>query len=307
MAGDWIKMRTRLAEERATMVICDLTGLDEFAVVGRLHAIWAWAGEHTITGEVRGVTLKTVDRVTRCENFGEAMKAANWLEVQPDGGIKFPRWKLHNSKAAKERALASVRSAKARRKKRDAKRDVDRDATVTNHGTRGEERRGEGEAEKSIQSGKAPIGADRPPGQSPPVDRSRVNNSLPGEKAKARTKRPENPIDLAGLDWEAVCQTAAAVAKRVPARTPQDRRAWFRYSVMAHQQFSENWIIDAAEAAARNELNGNRQAYFVAALKSKAAEHDEDCTAEVFNGIAERIEIPARVWNTQIIPVEARK
>jgi hypothetical protein len=140
MAGDWIKMRTALASERSTMLICDMTGLDEFAVVGRLHAIWAWAGEHTVTGEVRGVTLKTVDRVTRCEGFAEAMKAANWLEIIPDGGLFFPRWRKHNSKSAKERSLGAERASKYRAHKRDGQRDAHRDATVTNHGTREEKR-----------------------------------------------------------------------------------------------------------------------------------------------------------------------
>jgi hypothetical protein len=157
MAGDWIKMRTALGADRATMVICDLTGLDEFAVVGRLHAIWVWAGEHTVTGDVTGVTLKTVDRVTRLEGFGEAMKASGWLEVLPDGGLRFPRWKRHNSKAAKERALAAARSAKARQKKRDAKRDVDRDATVTNHATREEKEKRRIEKEKSKENPLPPL------------------------------------------------------------------------------------------------------------------------------------------------------
>ncbi len=135
VAGDWIKMRTALATDRAVMVICDLTGLDEFAVVGRLHAIWVWAGEHTVTGEVRGVTQKTIDRVTRCEKFSDAMIAAQWLEVIPEGGVRFVRWKKHNTKAARERALAADRQAKQRAKSHARNRDGQRDASVTNHAT----------------------------------------------------------------------------------------------------------------------------------------------------------------------------
>lgn len=141
MAGDWLKMRTRLAEERAVMLICELTGLDQFAVVGRLHAFWSWAGEHTSNGRVTDVTLKTVDRVTSHDGFGAAMVSAKWLETPPEGGIVIPRWKEHNGKAAKARYLASLRQVKKRAKMSRAQRDGQRDATVTSHATREEKSR----------------------------------------------------------------------------------------------------------------------------------------------------------------------
>jgi hypothetical protein len=153
MAGDWLKMRTRLAEEKAVMTICDLTGLDPFAVVGRLHAIWSWAGEHTTNGEVRDVTLKTVDRVTRCENFANAMIAAKWLEQDENGTIRFPRWKRHNAKAAKQRALASERQARKRAKSHAQKRDAQRDNSVTSHAPREEKRREEITTSTNVEVG----------------------------------------------------------------------------------------------------------------------------------------------------------
>lgn len=135
MAGDWLKMRTRLAEERSVMLICDLTGLDTFSVVGRLHAIWSWAGEHTTNGEVQDVTLKTIDRVTNFSGFADAMKAAKWLEISESGVIRFPEWKKYNSKAAKRRALDAARQARKRARKVTQKsrteRDGERDENVT--------------------------------------------------------------------------------------------------------------------------------------------------------------------------------
>lgn len=141
MAGDWLKMRTRLAEERAVLLICELTGLDQFAVVGRLHAFWSWAGEHTVTGKITDVTLKTVDRVTAHSGFGAAMVSAKWLEAIPDGGINVPRWNEHNGKAAKSRHLASLRQVRKRRKMSRATSRSERDVTVTNHATRVEKSR----------------------------------------------------------------------------------------------------------------------------------------------------------------------
>lgn len=135
MAGDWILMRTGLATERATLSICDATGLDQFQVVGRLHAIWSWADSHTVTGAVTGVTLKTIDRIVCAQGFAEAMVAAKWLESDENGVLKFPKWKTYNTKSAKERQLAAQRSAKYRERKSRVTRDGDRDASVTNHGT----------------------------------------------------------------------------------------------------------------------------------------------------------------------------
>lgn len=122
MAGDWIAMRTRLSEERSVLLICEITGLDEFSVIGRLHAVWSWAGEHTVTGDVTRVTLKTVDRIAKHENFGAAMRDADWLQELPEGGLRFPRWKRHNHNSAKQRVLSAKRSASYRARRRDASR-----------------------------------------------------------------------------------------------------------------------------------------------------------------------------------------
>ena len=42
MAGDWIKMRRELAMDPDVVEIAAKSGLDEFGVVGRLHAVWSW-------------------------------------------------------------------------------------------------------------------------------------------------------------------------------------------------------------------------------------------------------------------------
>lgn len=275
MAGDWIKMRTRLVDERATMVICDMTGLDEFAVVGRLHAIWSWAGEHTVTGEVSGVTLKTIDRVTRCENFGEAMKAANWLEITEEGSVRFPRWKKHNSKAAKERALASERAARARKKKRDAKRDSDRDASVTNHGTRVEESRGE----KNLNT--------------------RTGTAPPNGFKKSVSRRGKQRTTPSGLDLHEATLAAEKLARMVPLGVDErinDRRQWMRYVVLvASGAYQESWLWDAAEAGMRSE-SGHKRAVFVAKLQATAR---EDKAA--FNEMVSGIEVPTELWNSPIL------
>lgn len=113
MAGDWIKMRANLAEDPAVLEIAAITGLDRFAVVGRLHRIWAWADAHTEDGNATGVTLAFLNEVSGITGFAEAMVEAGWLETL-DKVISFPKFGRHNGQSAKRRALATRRKQKER-------------------------------------------------------------------------------------------------------------------------------------------------------------------------------------------------
>ena len=204
MAGDWLKMRTRLAEERSVMLICDLTGLDTFSVVGRLHAIWSWAGEHTTNGEVKDVTLKTIDRVTNFSGFAEAMRSAKWLEIADDGTIRFPEWKKYNSKAAKRRALDAARQARRRAKivtqKSRIKRDGERDENVTV--THQEKSR---EEERRVEKNTTPNGVEDIPATSDPASEVFAAWNAADGTVKARifgdTRRNHTRVRLADSDW----------------------------------------------------------------------------------------------------------
>ncbi len=122
MAGDWIKMRHDLSTDPAVITIADKTGIDEDAVVGKLHRLWSWADAQTIDGNAVGVTLSWVDRFTRVTGFGEAMLLAGWLEEVKgqNAGICFPKFHRHISESAKERALTAKRVSSHRNAKRNA-------------------------------------------------------------------------------------------------------------------------------------------------------------------------------------------
>lgn len=160
MAGDWIKMRIDLAEDPAVIGMAEALGLDEFAVVGRLHVLWGWADSQSRDGHARGVTEKWIDRKVQRDGFAAAMAAAGWLLLR-DGGIEFPNFDRHNGETAKQRGLATNRKKKSREKVTQnvthASRH-ERDETVT----REEKRREEIEASVGSTSTSAEIsqGAD---------------------------------------------------------------------------------------------------------------------------------------------------
>jgi hypothetical protein len=116
MAGDWIKMRNDLRSDPAVFKLAALTGLDRFAVVGRLAEFWGWVDKHAVDGFVDGGTSQAIDDVVVYEGFSEALVQVHWLVIT-DSGIEIPKHELHNSDSAKERSLKNERQARWRAKK----------------------------------------------------------------------------------------------------------------------------------------------------------------------------------------------
>jgi hypothetical protein len=117
MALDWIKMRCRLGEDPSVIYVANQCGLDQYAVVGRLHALWSWASEQTLDGNAFGVTLAWLDCYVGVQGFGQTLVDCGWLTVD-DRGISFPNWDRHNSESAKKRGDTARRVANHRAKKR---------------------------------------------------------------------------------------------------------------------------------------------------------------------------------------------
>lgn len=113
MAGDWIKMELCLARKPEVVGMADRLGLDEFAVVGRLHALWSWANEQSIDGDAVNVTETYLDRLTNCPGFAGALRQVGWLEGR-DSALAFPNFDRHNGQAAKARALKKDRMKRLR-------------------------------------------------------------------------------------------------------------------------------------------------------------------------------------------------
>jgi hypothetical protein len=119
MPGDWIKLRTDLHSDPAVIRLGAILGLDTFAVVGRLAAVWVWADTHADRhGRVTLVSRSCLDSVTQCVGFGDALEAVGWLSSDPGEGvgITFPRFDRHMGGGAKARAQAAKRKQKQREK-----------------------------------------------------------------------------------------------------------------------------------------------------------------------------------------------
>lgn len=117
MAGDWIKMRNDLSEDPAVIGMASALGLDEFAVVGRLHCLWAWADSQSRDGHAAGVTGSWIDRKVQRDGFAKAMCDVSWLAFN-ESGVIFPKFENHNGNTGKTRAMGAQR--KQNQRSRDA-------------------------------------------------------------------------------------------------------------------------------------------------------------------------------------------
>jgi hypothetical protein len=117
MAGDWIKMRTALANDPAVIAIALDLDKSEFEVVGMLHHLWSWADSQSQDGHVKRVTEKWIDRYVHHAGFAKSMSGAGWLVIE-ESGITFPNFERHNGESAKKRAEAAERQRISRENKR---------------------------------------------------------------------------------------------------------------------------------------------------------------------------------------------
>lgn len=113
MAGDWIKMRGNLWDDPRVAGIADVTDAGEAAVVGGLYWLWASADQHSESGAMPGLTLRTIDRKTGIKGFGAALVSIGWIVEQSDG-VQIVRFEEHNGKSAKRRCSEAIRKMSAR-------------------------------------------------------------------------------------------------------------------------------------------------------------------------------------------------
>jgi len=106
-------MRLNLGDDPAVILIASECGIDQDAVVGKLHRLWSWVSEHSTDGSLTNVGQAFVDHHVRTPGFAAAMIKAGWLEVESDGLI-IPKFDVHLSESAKKRAVNRYHKANQR-------------------------------------------------------------------------------------------------------------------------------------------------------------------------------------------------
>ena len=110
MAGEWIPLDCCLSQKPEVLELEDRTGLPADTIVGRLAILWSWASLNSSDGSAR-MSLRLLSKVCGGdEAFWYAVQDVGWLVIDAEGGtVGIPGWDARFSKAAKSRALATVR------------------------------------------------------------------------------------------------------------------------------------------------------------------------------------------------------
>jgi len=167
-------MRVDLPNDPAVYRIAAATQDSRFTTVGRLHAVWSWAGKHAVDGRVDGASSHVVDDVACLQGFAEAMTIVGWLRID-DQGIEIPDHDRHNGHSARERTLKSERQARWRAGKAAVKAPNTVDGRASTDASTREEKRRE---EISLS-----------PGPSPEGERAKTNPVHPDAESAAAAMR----------------------------------------------------------------------------------------------------------------------
>ncbi len=110
MAGEWIPYDVCLPQKPEVLELLDRTGLAPDQVVGRLLMLWGWAALNSADGTAR-MSVRLLARLCGGdEEFWREVEAVGWLVIDAENGtVAIPGWDRRFSKAAKSRALATVR------------------------------------------------------------------------------------------------------------------------------------------------------------------------------------------------------
>jgi hypothetical protein len=189
MAGDWIKLRTNLPGDPAVIAMARALREDAFTIVGRLHALWAWADQHTDDGDLPYTVLADIDDVVKKRGFAQQMLRVGWLEHRgEEPGVIIPMWDRHNGRSAKKRCLDS----EAQRRKRETHTDINRTMSESHSDkTRPEpDQRREDNSNTPI----VPASGDKASKENTSPEAAAIEQNLVRAKAIFR-KRPTTPLD----------------------------------------------------------------------------------------------------------------
>lgn len=110
MAGEWIPYDVCTPRKPEVLELVDRTGLERATVVGRLQALWGYAALNSSDGTIRISVRLLAGECGGDEAFWYMVEDVGWLVIDAEAGtVGIPGWDARFSKAAKSRALATVR------------------------------------------------------------------------------------------------------------------------------------------------------------------------------------------------------
>lgn len=135
MAGDWMQIDLDLPEKPEVLQLCAETGMEKYAIVGRLVAFWRWVERMGVDGRIKHATRSVVASVVDADDkFVSVLTKVEWVAFD-DTGATIPNWERRFSKAAKQRMEDAKRKQAGR--KQDARPKVS-DASPKTTGTKEE-------------------------------------------------------------------------------------------------------------------------------------------------------------------------
>lgn len=292
MAGDWIKVEKVTARKPEVLRIADILGIHPDHAFGLCVRFWFWCDDQLVDGHAPSVTNLTLNSIVGHSGFAEALQEVGWLSSKSKS-LVVPKFDRHLSENSKKRALSLERKRKERADDGTVLSRNERDISVTR--ARGEQE-GEQEVDNLLMSNREAISNSAREA----ADCDQLPSRLPIKKSSGEDFKP----DLSEVDWDRAVSMAVTVARKIPPRSPEDRRNWIRFGVLAQITFSENWLMDSVEAVVRaKETRRTKQAHLYGVLKAKSGEMFGD-EGETFVGIVKRIKVPDDVWKSGVLSIQ---
>lgn len=286
-----------------TRLVVDQLGGDELAPLYILR-IWAHC-QNRKSVRFEGMTASGLRSLCRFSGDAaklEAVLIEGGFVARNGDAIEVPKWAIHNANliASWENGAKGGRPPKAPEnpngthgKPTGSAGKPGGNPDKTNK-TKGDERGDEGsEGNGRIKGdGKTKVCAPgRLPSSPSPLNAGRKRGEL---------------LDLSDANWPRIIALAESVARKIPARSTADRRAFLKHAVIANDHLSEHWLMDSVEAVLQaKESRSTQQGHLIGVLQQKAKEQFQIEKGELAS-MLDSIEIPPNIWKNKGV-VEIRK
>lgn len=116
MSDDWIKMRIDLQKHPKIVRLMQITSMDQYTIIGALHAVWCIFDAHSEDGVLHGYTHQIMDQMIHLDQFSASLEMVGWLKEVEGNRLVMPEFTSHNGKSAKKRSEDAKRKRESRKR-----------------------------------------------------------------------------------------------------------------------------------------------------------------------------------------------